>query len=237
MPTMSPTASHAAALALTPKLTVRQQQVLDLIESAVAKTGAPPTRAEIAAEFGFKSVNAAEEHLQALAKKGVIELVTGTSRGIRLSSETLRNLNDSRMRRALASPMGLGQLNLPLIGSVAAGTPILAQQHIESTYSIGRSLFYREPNFLLRVKGMSMRDAGILDGDLLAVMQTKEAINGQIVVARVDDEVTVKRFRRDKAGIQLVPENPDFQTILIRSGQTFEIEGLAVGLIRSGLVQ
>ena len=189
------------------KLTARQQQILDLIQSAIARTGAPPTRAEIATELGFRSANAAEEHLQALARKGVIELVSGTSRGIRLRSEALRSINESRVKQY--SLPGLAQLALPLIGRVAAGSPILAQEHVDQTYYVENSLFQRRPDYLLKVRGMSMRDAGIMDGDLLAVQSTKDAKNGQIVVARLGDEVTVKRFKRNKHLIELHPENPD----------------------------
>ena len=152
----------------SPKLTARQQQILDLVQSAIERTGAPPTRAEIAAELGFKSANAAEEHLQALARKGVIELVGGTSRGIRLRSDTLRALNASRNKQFSLPLPGLMQLTLPLVGRVAAGSPILAQEHVDKTYGIEATLFARQPDYLLKVRGMSMRDAGILDGDLRA---------------------------------------------------------------------
>ena len=216
-----------------PKLTARQQQILDLVKTAISRTGAPPTRAEIAAELGFKSANAAEEHLQALARKGVIELVSGTSRGIRLRNDTLRALNESRAKQYSLPMLGLSQLVLPLVGRVAAGNPILAQEHIEQTYTFESSLFEQQPDFLLKVRGMSMRNVGIMDGDLLAVKQTKEARNGQIVVARIGDEVTVKRFRRNKNGIELLPENPDFETIFVAPDDLFELEGLAVGLIRN----
>ncbi len=216
------------------KLTARQQQILELIQSAIARTGAPPTRAEIAAELGFKSANAAEEHLQALARKGAIELVSGTSRGIRLKNDQLRSINESRGGSfSLAS---LSQLVLPLIGRVAAGSPILAQEHVDQTYFVENSLFQRKPDYLLKVRGMSMRDAGIMDGDLLAVQATKDAKNGQIVVARLGDEVTVKRFKRNKHLIELHPENPDYQTIVVEPGESFEIEGLAVGLIRNTML-
>ena len=225
----------------SPKLTARQQQVLDLVQSAIERTGAPPTRAEIAAELGFKSANAAEEHLQALARKGVIELVGGTSRGIRLKSDTLRALNEARL-----SPYGkqyqlplpaMAQLTLPLVGRVAAGSPILAQEHIDQTFLMEASLFQRRPDYLLKVRGMSMRDAGIMDGDLLAVQKSRDAKNGQIVVARLGDDVTVKRLRRTKAGIELIPENPDFQTIVVPHDATdFELEGIAVGLIRNTML-
>lgn len=232
-----------------PKLTPRQQEIFELIQRAIARTGAPPTRAEIASELGFRSANAAEEHLQALARKGVIELVGGTSRGIRLKAGTLRTVNETRKRSDAPATKngsglpfnlhlpGLEQLVLPLIGRVAAGSPILAQEHVEQTYSVEPGLFARRPDYLLRVKGMSMKDVGILDGDLLAVARTKEARNGQIVVARLGDEVTVKRFMRNAQGIQLLPENPDFQPIVVSPDQEdFELEGLAVGLIRNQLL-
>ena len=218
-----------------PKLTDRQQQILELVQSAIERTGAPPTRAEIAAELGFRSPNAAEEHLQALARKGVIELVGGTSRGIRLRADTLRAMNEARGKQY--SLPGLTQLMLPLVGRVAAGSPILAQEHIDQTYLVEASMFARKPDFLLKVRGMSMRDAGIMDGDLLAVQKAKEAKNGQIVVARLGDEVTVKRFRRGRHGIELIPENPDFETIVVSPDETqFELEGLAVGLIRNNMM-
>jgi repressor LexA len=220
----------------SPKLTARQQQILDLIQTAITRTGAPPTRAEIAAELGFKSANAAEEHLQALARKGVIELVSGTSRGIRIKGEALRSINESRSKQYSLSLPGLSQLILPLVGRVAAGSPILAQEHIDQSYYVENSLFQHKPDYLLKVRGMSMRDAGIMDGDLLAVQATKDAKNGQIVVARLGDEVTVKRFRRNNNVIELHPENPDYQTIVVEPGEPFEIEGLAVGLIRNTML-
>lgn len=221
----------------TPKLTARQQQVLELIQSAIERTGAPPTRAEIASALGFRSANAAEEHLQALARKGVIELVGGTSRGIRLQSDTLRSLNASRAKQFSLPLPNLSQLTLPLIGRVAAGSPILAQEHVDQTYTLEAHLFARRPDYLLKVRGMSMRDAGILDGDLLAVQKSTEAKNGHIVVARLGDEVTVKRLRRSRNGIELLPENPDFDIIHVRPDQEdFQIEGLAVGLIRNTLL-
>ena len=221
----------------TPKLTARQQQVLELIQSAIERTGAPPTRAEIASALGFRSANAAEEHLQALARKGVIELVGGTSRGIRLQSDTLRSLNASRVKQFALPLPHLSQLTLPLIGRVAAGSPILAQEHVDQTYVLEAHLFARRPDYLLKVRGMSMRDAGILDGDLLAVQRSTEAKNGQIVVARLGDEVTVKRLRRSRSGIELVPENPDFDIIHVGLDQEdFQIEGLAVGLIRNTML-
>jgi repressor LexA len=220
-----------------PKLTARQQQILDLVRSAIERTGAPPTRAEIAAELGFKSANAAEEHLKALARKGAIELVGGTSRGIRLHSDTLRQLARSRLGAVgeqLSLPVpSLAQLCLPLVGRVAAGSPILAQEHIEQTYQVEPSLFQRQPDYLLRVRGMSMRDAGILDGDLLAVQKASEARNGQIVVARLGEEVTVKRWLRRGGRVELLPENPDFEPIVVPPEADFALEGVAVGLIRN----
>ena len=219
-----------------PKLTARQQQILELIQSAVARTGSPPTRAEIAHELGFKSANAAEEHLQALARKGAIELVSGTSRGIRLRNEDLQSINESRGRQLTLPLPSLSQLMLPLIGRVAAGSPILAQEHVDQTYHVERSLFQRTPDYLLKVRGMSMRDVGIMDGDLLAVKIAHEARNGQIVVARLGDDVTVKRLRRTAHAIELLPENPDYPVIVVEPGEPFAIEGLAVGLIRNTML-
>jgi len=220
-----------------PKLTARQQQILELIQSAIANTGSPPTRAEIATELGFKSANAAEEHLQALARKGAIELVSGTSRGIRLKSHN-RAQSATGFTEKLSEKMSQFQqsLLLPLIGRVAAGSPILAQEHIDQSYLIQSSLFVRKADYLLRVRGMSMRDAGIMDGDLLAVQSTREAKNGQIVVARLGDDVTVKRFERKSNRIELHAENPDFKTIIVQNDEPFEIEGLAVGLIRNNFL-
>ena len=210
------------------KLTARQQQILDLIQQAIANTGAPPTRAEIAAELGFKSANAAEEHLQALARKGAIELVSGTSRGIRLRHP--EGDAQSGMLEALS------QLALPLIGRVAAGSPVLAQEHVDTVYHVAPTLFAHKPDYLLQVRGMSMRDVGILDGDLLAVQATLHVRNGQIVVARVGDEVTVKRYERRPDHIALHAENPDYPTIVVQPGEPFAIEGLAVGLIRNSVL-
>ena len=220
-----------------PKLTARQQQILDLVQSAIERSGAPPTRAEIANELGFRSANAAEEHLQALARKGVIELIGGTSRGIRLRSSVLRSLNEARGKQFSLPLPSLAQLTLPLVGRVAAGSPILAQEHIDQTYVVEASMFPRKPDYLLKVRGMSMRGAGILDGDLLAVQKSREAKNGQIVVARLGDEVTVKRLHRTRSGIELRPENPDFKPILVMPGEVdFELEGIAVGLIRNNML-
>ena len=200
-----------------PSLTKRQQQILDLIKDKIADTGMPPTRAEIAKFFGFKSANAAEEHLKALAKKGYIEMLAGTSRGIRLAEEVI------------------DEQGLPLIGRVAAGEPILAQEHVEEHYKMNGDLFHPPANYLLRVHGESMKDIGILDGDLLAVHQTTDVKNGQVVVARVEDDVTVKRFKREGNVVYLHAENEDFEPIKVDlTQQQFNIEGLAVGVIRNG---
>ncbi|MBF6631300.1 MAG: transcriptional repressor LexA [Comamonas sp.] len=214
-------------------LTARQQQILDLIQEAIARTGAPPTRAEIAKTLGFKSANAAEEHLKALARKGVLELVSGTSRGIRLVSDAVRHINAARGTHYPSPITSMQPMLLPLVGQVAAGSPILAQEHIDQSFSVEATVFPVKPDYLLRVRGMSMRDAGILDGDLLAVQSTREARNGQIIVARLGDEVTVKRLRKSSSGIELLPENPDYPVIQITEEDSFVIEGLAVGLIRN----
>lgn len=210
------------------KLTARQEQILNLIKDAIENTGFPPTRAEIASELGFRSANAAEEHLQALARKGAIEISPGTSRGIRLRE----HVQAAARQMALPHP-ALMQLSLPLVGRVAAGSPILAQEHIESNYTVDPSLFSTKPDYLLKVRGMSMRDAGILDGDLLAVKKTDQARNGQIVVARLGDDVTVKRYRKTGTLIELLPENNDFSVIQVAEEDNFALEGLAVGLMRS----
>lgn len=206
------------------KLTARQQQILDLIRTEIARTGFPPTRAEIARTLGFKSANAAEDHLRALAKKGAIELTAGASRGIRLKNQATP---------ALPATSALAQLFLPLIGRVAAGSPILATEHIEREIGVETSLFTQTPDYLLRVRGLSMRDAGILDGDLLAIKKTPEARNGQIVVARLGDDVTVKRLSESGKRIELLPENPDFKPIVIGPDDDFSLEGIVVGLIRT----
>lgn len=211
------------------KLTARQEQILNLIREAIENTGFPPTRAEIAAELGFRSANAAEEHLQALARKGAIEISPGTSRGIRLC-----DMPGTGGRQMTLRHPQLMQLSLPLVGRVAAGAPILAQEHVEANYKVDPALFTARPDFLLKVRGMSMRDAGILDGDLIAVKKVDSARNGQIVVARLDDEVTVKRYYKTSSGIELLPENPDFLPIRVDPEQNeFALEGLAVGLMRA----
>ncbi len=194
-------------------LTARQAEILQFIRDSLEASGYPPTRAEISAAFGFSSPNAAEEHLRTLERKGKIRIEAGAARGIRL----------------------VEQLGLPLIGHVAAGRPILAEAHIQGRYQVDPALFSPRADYLLRVRGLSMRDAGILDGDLLAVHRTSEVRSGQIVVARVGDEVTVKRLRRKGSRVELLPENPDFEPIVIDLRDTsLEIEGLAVGLIRNG---
>lgn len=200
------------------QLTPRQSQILNMIQEFIAEYGMPPTRAEIARELGFKSANAAEDHLRALQRKGVLELIPGASRGIQLK-DSLRD-----------------QLGLPLVGRVAAGSPILAEEHIETHYRMDPALFNPKPHYLLRVQGMSMKDAGILDGDLVAVHRTPEVRSRQIVVARVEDEVTVKRYRQDGAMVWLLPENEEFEPIKVDlSEQAMVIEGVVVGVIRDGL--
>lgn len=209
------------------ELTARQQEVLVVIRQHIANTGFPPTRAEIAGQLGFRSANAAEEHLKALARKGVIELTSGTSRGIRLRLMP-DALNDEPQAVRIA-------FSLPLIGRVAAGSPILAQEHIEANYALDPELFEERPDYLLKVRGMSMRDAGILDGDLLAVRRAAEARNGQIVVARVGDEVTVKRWQHRGHIVELLPENPDYAPIVIDTRHDdLVVEGIGVGLVRAG---
>ncbi len=202
-------------------LTERQAEILKLIRELTEMSGFPPTRAEIAEKMGFKSVNAAEQHLRALERKGVLEISEGASRGIRML--------DAKPAR------GLGRLlELPVVGRVAAGSPILAEEHIQGRYQIDPNLFTPRADYLLKVRGMSMRDAGILEGDLLAVHKTGEARSGQIVVARLVDEVTVKRLRRRGNTVQLEPENPDFEPIeLDLRRDALTIEGIAVGVIRN----
>lgn len=217
-----------------PQLTSRQQQILELIQIAIETTGAPPTRAEIATELGFKSANAAEDHLQALARKGVIELMSGTSRGIRVRNDVVRGIHAARHTPLhLSAPPALEHIALPLIGSVAAGSPILAQEHIDRFCHVDAHLFDKTPDYLLKVRGMSMCNAGIMDGDFLAVKSQKEARNGQIIVARIGDDVTVKRFKRTAQSIELLSENPDFPAIMVNPTDYFAIEGLVVGLIRN----
>jgi repressor LexA len=207
------------------KLTARQEEILNLIREAIENTGFPPTRAEIANHLGFKSANAAEEHLQALARKGAIEISPGTSRGIRLLGPAVESI---------AMPPAVLMMALPLVGRVAAGSPILAQEHVEATYSVDPAMFSSKPDFLLKVRGWSMRDAGIMDGDLLAVKKVDSAKNGQIVVARIGDDVTVKRYKKTGSLIELLPENPDFKVIRVDPAvDEFVLEGLAVGLMRS----
>ncbi len=197
------------------KLTARQQQVLDIIKQSISETGFPPTRAEIAKQLGFRSPNAAEEHLKALARKGAIEMVPGASRGIRITENSE---------------------GLPLIGRVAAGEPILAQEHIERYLDLPRELFNPSADYLLEVHGDSMKEVGIMDGDLIAVHKTTEARNGQIIVARVGEEVTVKRLQQDRNIVKLMPENKDFDPIVINlQEEQLEVEGLYVGVIRQNI--
>ena len=200
------------------ELTPRQRQILEMIQEFINETGMPPTRAEIAGELGFKSANAAEEHLRALQRKGVLELLPGASRGIQLK-DSLRD-----------------QMGLPLVGRVAAGSPILAEEHIETHYKIDPQIFNPKPHYLLRVQGMSMKNAGILDGDLVAVHRTPEVRSRQIIVARLDDEVTVKRYRQTGSLVSLLPENEDFEPIEVDlKHQSLVIEGVVVGVVRNGL--
>ena len=208
-------------------LTPRQQQILDMIASYIEKRGFPPTRAEICEALGFKSPNAAEEHLKALVKKGAISMVPGASRGIKLSGSSEKSQKE-----------GCGYLSLPLIGRVAAGAPILAAEHVEEEFNIDPSLFSIKPDYLLRVKGMSMKDAGILEDDLLIVHKISgdcfKKITGKIVVARIEEEVTVKRFFKKSSMIFLEPENSNFKTIKVDiQKQPIVIEGLGVGVIRN----
>ncbi len=203
-------------------LTPRQQQILDLIADFIERSGYPPTRSEIAEALGFRSANAAEQHLRALARKGAITLQPGASRGIRLSTQTSESIEE--------------ETGLPVIGRVAAGSPMLAEAHVDQHYQVSAGLFSPDADYLLRVRGMSMRDAGILDGDLLAVHRTSDAREGQVVVARLHDEVTVKRFSRQGHQVQLLPENPDFKPIDIDlRHDELVIEGIGVGVIRAGL--
>src|SRR5205809_7493210 len=203
-------------------LTDRQAEILRLVRQLTEVSGYPPTRAEIAGRMGFRSVNAAEQHLRALEKKGAIEISSGASRGLRVG--------DGR-----GSNRAGKLLELPVIGRVAAGAPILAEENVQGRYQVDPNLFTPRADYLLRVRGLSMRDAGILEGDLLAVHRTEEARSGQVVVARLGDEVTVKRFRRRGDAVQLVPENPDFEVIEVDvRSEPLAIEGIAVGVIRNG---
>ncbi|GHC19015.1 LexA repressor [Kushneria pakistanensis] len=202
---------------MTRPLTARQQAVFDFIARTISELGYPPTRAEIAGALGFRSPNAAEEHLRALRKKGVIEMIPGTSRGIRISGQEQESAT----------------AGLPVIGEVAAGSPILAAEHISRYCPMPADFFNPGADYLLRVRGLSMRDAGILDGDLLAVHRTHDARDGQIVVARLGDDVTVKRFKRQGSIVSLIAENPDFEPIMIDlTRQSLDIEGVGVGVIR-----
>jgi len=234
------------------KLTARQSQILDIIRLAIQQTGRPPTRAEIAGQLGFRSANAAEDHLRALERKGYIHLSAATSRGIQLTGQALAEAADTgpgASGRASATAPAGGQPDtlpgaptwiapsdsrlVPLVGRVAAGSPMLAAEHVEREIPLAPHLFEAAPDYLLRVRGSSMRDAGILDGDLLAVRSTPQARHGQIVVARLGDDVTVKRLEHQGRRIRLLPENPDFQPIDVGPGDDFAIEGIAVGLIRT----
>jgi len=203
---------------MTLLLTKRQSEVLSIVRKLINTTGRPPTRTEISDQLGFRSANAAEEHLRAIARKGFIELIPGTSRGIRLINNKI-SIN-----------------TLPVVGRVAAGHPILAIENIEENYVIDPSVFHPRADYLLRVEGLSMQDVGILDGDLLAVKSTQDVSNGQIVVARINDEVTVKRFKRMGSVVSLLPENPDFEILKVdlREEELF-IEGLGVGVVRLGI--
>ena len=215
-------ASTTASTTALPSLTARQQKVLDWIRRHLESTGMPPTRAEIAAGLGFRTASSAEDHLRALARKGALRLTPGASRGLRL--------------RETPELPGAG---LPLVGRVAAGSPILATEHIEAHVRLDPALFTPRADYLLRVRGRSMKDAGILDGDFLAVHRSSEARSGQIVVARLagrgGDEVTVKRLKRRGGQLLLVAENPDFTPIVVDPKEAaFAIEGVAVGLVRNG---
>ena len=200
------------------KLTKRQAEILQLIKDTISERGMPPTRMEIADTFGFRSPNAAEEHLRTLARKGYIEMLPGASRGIRVIG------------------MEEEEPGVPIVGQVAAGQPVLAQENILGRCNVSPEMFHPKADYFLRVKGLSMMDVGILDGDLLAVHKTHEAQKGQIVVARIGDEVTVKRFQRKRNKVILLPENADFEAIEVdQSSEDFAIEGLAVGIIRDGV--
>lgn len=216
---------------MTSKLTDRQAQILGLIEQAIIRTGFPPTRAEIAQTLGFKSANAAEDHLRALEKKGYISIAPGASRGIRLTQAKAPTADNGAAESIKA---WVSSLAIPVVGRVAAGAPILAAENVAREINIDAALFDQTPDYMLEVRGMSMRDVGILDGDLLAVKKTSEARSGQIVVARIEEDVTVKRLVRERTRVVLQAENPDFEPIVITEPSTFAIEGIAVGLVRSG---
>lgn len=204
------------------ELTERQSEILKLIREMTEVSGFPPTRAEIARTMGFRSVNAAEQHLRALEKKGFLEILSGASRGIRVKDSKPQGKGSPRL------------FELPLVGRVAAGSPILAEENLQGSYQVDPNMFTPRADYLLKVKGLSMRDVGIMDGDLLAVHRSSEARTGQIVVARLDDEVTVKRLRRRGHAVQLVAENPDFEPIEVDlRTQELAIEGIAVGIIRT----
>ncbi len=246
----SDSAAEPLAFPVSPSLTARQAQILALIRRNIDRTGLPPTRAEIATECDFRSVNAAEEHLRALERKGLITILQGTARGLRLTASgraqgDRSGLSSGRVAQAVTGHLAgtvvqavtehLAGL-LPLLGRVAAGAPILAVEHVVGHYAVDPQLFRPAADYLLTVRGLSMRDAGIIEGDLLAVHQTAEARSGQIIVARIADEVTVKRLQRYENHIELLPANPDFEPIIVRPGEDgFAIEGLVVGLIRDGL--
>lgn len=249
------------------QLTARQQQILLTLQDIIQRTGIPPTRAELARILGFRSANAAEDHLRALARKGAIELTAGTSRGIRLRENVTDTPSLSGAPASLSSApaaaaparspaagpaaapgtfaapersatvavqQAVARLLLPLVGRVAAGQPMLAAEHVSRQVSVDPHLFAETPDYLLAVRGLSMRDAGILEGDLVAVRKTPEAHPGQIVVARLADEVTVKRLRKVPGGWQLLPENPDYEPITVRPTDDFHLEGVVVGLVRPG---
>lgn len=208
-------------------LTDRQQAILDFVRGRIEADGLPPTWAEIAQAFGFRQTRAAQKHLQAIAARGYLTLLPGKARGIRLSKSGLPEANRG-FRRSYSEA-----LSLPVLGRVAAGVPIGADAGVERVLDFDPALFATRPDYLLRVHGDSMRDEGILDGDLVAVKRASDARNGQVVVARLDDEVTIKQLELARAGIRLLPRNPDFAPIQVQPGQGFAIEGLFCGLVRT----
>lgn len=214
------------------KLTTRQSQILTLIAQAIEETGFPPTRAEIAQTLGFKSANAAEDHLRALERKGYISLTPGASRGIRVNDLTHEQESKQHSSLLRQTTNLIANLTLPVIGRVAAGAPILAAQNVSREITVDPTLFDKTPDYILQVKGESMKDIGILDGDLLAVQKSAEARSGQVVVARIDEDVTVKRLVREHNRVVLEPENAAFEPIVVTDASQFAIEGIAVGLIR-----